>query len=228
MLNFQRVKHALNYKKKTAVDFLPFSALFHLPIPPSPWAPHDLQLPALFVVRTLDLSSFACSSTHRSWKIFFCSACCDSTWMASWQFKPCWPMVELRWCCWSNQWIPQVCCSTFSTICFIFSNLCEDVPVLTEARPWLKNYRDPIPTQSHRFSNQVACLASAAHASRLWYCPARQSTWQWCTLRWFYSGSMVLYGDFMVLDGDFTVVSWYLMTILQWIYDDLMGLTNKK
>ena len=123
----------------------------------------------------------------------------------------------LRWCCWSNQWIPQVCCSTFSIICF--HNLSYS-PIFAKMCPyWLKPVLDwrtigiQYPPQSHRFSNQVACLASAAHASRLWYCPAKAI---YATR--FYSGSMVLYG-----------ILWYSIVILQlfhgtlwWFYSEFM------
>jgi hypothetical protein len=66
----------------------------------------------------------------------------------------------------------------------------------------------------------VACLASAAHASRLWYCPAKAIylTMMYFTviLQWFYGTSWWFYGTwwwfyscFMVLYDDFTVNLWW-------------------
>ena len=94
------------------------------------------------------------------------------------------------------------------------------------AKMWLKPVLDwrtigiQYPPQSHRFSNQVACLASAAHASRLWYCPAKAIylTMMYFTviLQWFYGTSWWFYGTwwwfyscFMVLYDDFTVNLWW-------------------
>lgn len=106
----------------------------------------------------------------------------------------------------------------------IFHNMLSYSPIF--AKMWLKPVLDwrtigiQYPPQSHRFSNQVACLASAAHASRLWYCPAKAIylTMMYFTviLQWFYGTSWWFYGTwwwfyscFMVLYDDFTVNLWW-------------------
>ena len=199
-------------KKKPAVDFLPFSALFHLPIPPSPWAPHDLQLPALFVVR----HPWTCPASPVAPHI----VPGKSSFAAPVAIPPGWPAGNLShvgpWLnCGDaadpiNEFLKSVV-QHFPQYAFIFSNLCEDVPVLTEARPWLKNYRDPIPTPKPQIFKPSGLLGIGS--------PCLQALILSC------QGNLpdndVLYGDFTVVLWYFMVILWYLMVILQLFHGTL-------